>query len=154
MGIGVLASHMALLDIFLGIVPGSAGIGHEHGKHEACAEAAEEQSEDTGDAQYDSREDRYYDGDERRDEHLVLGRLCRYLHAAAVVRRALPREDALDLAELPAHLQHHLGSGTPDGIHRKAAEKERHHSSEEYSRKQGRIHYADNELVKHVKDGG
>jgi len=33
---GAFAAEIALFDIFLGIVPCAAGVGHEDGEHEAC----------------------------------------------------------------------------------------------------------------------
>ena len=44
MALGTLTAEVALLDIFLGIVPCAAGVGHEYGKHEAGAEAAYKQA--------------------------------------------------------------------------------------------------------------
>ena len=40
MGIGTLSSKVAFLDKLLGIVPGSAGIGHENSQDESAAEAS------------------------------------------------------------------------------------------------------------------
>ena len=47
-GIGALAAQVALLNVLFGIVPGTAGVGHEDGEHETGAERAYQQADSTG----------------------------------------------------------------------------------------------------------
>ena len=154
MALGVLASEMALLDVFLGVVPGSAGVGHEHGQNEACAEAADEKAEHTGDAEHYAHEYRHYYGQKGRAEHLVLGGLGGDLHAALVVGRAFAGEYALDFAELATDLNHHLGGGAAHGVHRESAEQEGHHGSDEYACENGGVHQGNVVVVEDVEYAG
>ena len=57
------AAHMALLNIFFGIVPRSAGISHEYGQHKAGSQAAGQQAEHAGNAENDTHAD---GGDDRQ----------------------------------------------------------------------------------------
>ena len=47
-GLGAFAAQVALLNVLLGIVPGTAGVGHEDGKHETGAERADQQADRAG----------------------------------------------------------------------------------------------------------
>ena len=47
-GVGALAAEVAFLHVLLGVVPGTAGVGHEYSQHEAGAEGAYEQTDSTG----------------------------------------------------------------------------------------------------------
>ena len=149
--LGVLSAEVAFLHELLRIVPGAAGIGHEDCEHEACAETADEEAEHACHAEHDAHEDGDDDCDECGNEHFLLGGLGGDLHAALVVRGALTGEDALDLAELPADLDHHLGCRASHCVHREAAEEERHHRTDEHACKHCRIHQADVVVVKDVE---
>ena len=130
-GVGVLSSQIAFFDIFLGIVPCSTRVGHEDSENETCAETSDEETENTGNAENDTYEDRCENCDDRRNEHLVLCGLCRDFNAALVVRSTLTGEDALDLVELTTYFDNHLLCGATDSIHCKTAEEEGHHRTDE-----------------------
>ena len=104
----VLASEIAFLDEFLRVVPGSAGVGHEHCEHEAGAEASDEKAEHSGHAEHYSDDYRGGYRKEGRAEHLVLGGLGRDFDATLVVGSSFSGQDALDLTELAAHFDDHL----------------------------------------------
>lgn len=116
--VGAFAAEVAFLDIFLGVVPRAAGVGHEDGKNEACGEAAGEQAYHAGHAEDDAHKDRHGYGEKRREHHLALRALGGNLHATCIVRLGLAGEDAFDFAELAAHFLHHMSGGAAHGVHR------------------------------------
>ena len=82
----------------------------------------------------------------------MLGGLGGDFHAALVVGSALSGEDALDLTELTAHLDHHLGGCTAHGVHGEAAEQECHHGTDEHTGQDSRIHQGHVVVVEDIKD--
>ena len=62
MGEGALAAEITLFDILLGIIPGTTGIGHEHGKRETASQTANQQPHHTSHTQDDTHEDGDEDG--------------------------------------------------------------------------------------------
>ena len=145
---------MPLLDHLLGIVPRAARIGHEHGQHETRAEAADQQAHHAGHAEHETDGYRHDDGQQAGEHHLALCTAGRNLHAAGIVRRAFAREDALDLAELAAHLVHHALRSTSHGVHRQAAEQERHHGADEDADQHRRVHQRDLVILHEIEDRG
>ena len=131
---------MPLFDHLLGVVPRAARIGHEHGQHEARTQAADKQSHDARHAEHQADDHRHGDSQQTRQQHLALGAARRNLDAPGIVGSALARKDALDLAELAAHLVHHALGRTPHGVHRQAAEQERHHRADKHADQHRRIH--------------
>ena len=140
MHFAALAAEVAFLHIFLGIVPCAARVGHEDGQHEAGGQAAHQQADDAGNSEYQARQHRGDDGQQRGEHHFALGALGGNLHAAGVVRFGLARQDALDFAELPAHFFHHVACRAAHGVHRQAAEEEGHHAADEHAGKHLRVH--------------
>ena len=138
--VGALAAEVALLDHLLGVVPRTAGIGHEDRQHEARTEAADEQSHHARHAENEAHGHGDDDRQQTRKEHLALRAAGRNLDAAGVVGRTLAREDAPYLAELPPHLLHHALGGASHGVHRQAAEQERHHRADEDADEHRGIH--------------
>ena len=148
MHVAVLAAEVTFLDIFLGIVPGTTGVGHEDGQHEAGTEAADEQAYHARYTEYQSRHDGSHDGQQRGYDHFALSSLGRDGHAAFVVGFGLAGEDALDFAELAAHLLDHVCGGTTYGVHGQSAEEEGHHRTDEHAREHFGVHQG-NVVVAH-----
>ena len=59
-----LATKVAFLDHLLGIIPRTAGIGHEYGEGEATGESANEQTKDTSNTQDATNDDGNSDSEE------------------------------------------------------------------------------------------
>ena len=129
--VGTLAAEVPLLDHLLGVVPGAPGIGHEDRQHEAGTQSADQKAHYARHPEDQSDNDRSGDGQQARKQHLTLRTAGRNGDAARVVGRSLAREDALDLAELAAHLLDHALRGAAHGVHRQPAEEERHHRADE-----------------------
>ena len=154
MALGALAAEVALLDHLLGVVPGTAGIGHEDRQHEARTEAADQQAHDARHAEDEADNHRHDDGQQAREEHLTLRPARRDGHAARIVGRTLAREDSLDLAELAPHLLHHALGRAAHGVHRQAAEEERHHRADEDADEHRGVHQRDVIVGHEVEDRG
>ena len=71
------------------------------------------------------------DRDERGQEHLLDRRARDDVDRAAVVRPARSLEDPRDLAELAAHLVHHLAADAADRLHGQRGEEEGHEPADE-----------------------
>ena len=127
MGKASLTAEVAFLDILLGIVPSTTGIGHEHSQREAASQTANEQTENTSHTENDT----YHDGDEdsehRGNDHLMLGSTGGDFHTTTVVRCACAFQNTCNLAELTTNLLHHLLGSTAYSLHRHTAEQEGSH---------------------------
>lgn len=152
--VAALAFEVAFFYHLLGVVPCSAGVGHEDGEGEAGGQATSEQTEDAGYAEHQAYYDGDDDGEERGDDHLTLGAAGAYLHTTTIVGRGLAFKDALYLAELTAHFLHHRFGCTSYGAHCQAAEKEGCHRTEEGADEHLGIDEVHLEEVDEVNGGG
>ena len=121
---------MAVLDVFLGIVPGAAARGHRDGDEQAGDDDAEQHGAErrearrlAGRAAARDQEDREVADDRRQHrqqrghDHFADRGLGEHVDRAAVVRLLLAFHDARVLAELPAHLFDDRAGGTADRGH-------------------------------------
>ena len=154
MGRGVFAAVVAFLHVLLGIVPGAAGVGQEDGQHKARTQAAGQQTNHARRTQQQAHNHGNHNGQQGRENHLVLGRLGGDAHAGSVVRALLAFQDTRYLAELPAHLNHHFGSGAPHGLHGESAEQEGHHGAHEYAHQHLGVHQGDVVHLYNVRNAG
>ena len=106
---------MAGFDVLLGVVPGTAGVGHEHGHGKAGDGDAAQQARHADGAQDQAGEDGDDDGQQGGLHHLPQSALGAQGHAGGVVGVCLALHDAGDLPELAADLQH---DGLGGGLHR------------------------------------
>ena len=126
-----LASVVPLLDVLLGVVPGSTGIGHgERKQHAAKQRAAQHPAQRFG-ADAEPDHPRCGDRDDTRENHLAQRRCGGDVDAALGVGLGRAFEQTGDLAELPANLVDHLERRLADRIHRQRAEIERDHPADE-----------------------
>ena len=131
---------MALFYVFLGVVPGSAGVSHEHGQRETSCQSAYQKAQHTGHTQNDTHQNGDDDGQKRWQYHLVLRASGGYFHASAVVGSTRSVEYALDFAELPAHFFNHLSCCAAHGTHGQSAEQEGCHGSDECTHQHTGVH--------------
>ena len=134
------SSEVAFLDVFLGIVPRSSGICHEDSEYEASGKPAYQQANDTRHAEKQTCSHRGNYGKQGRKDHFALCSLGRDLYASGVVGFGFTRKDSFDFSELTAHFFYHARGGTSYGVHRKSAEEECHHASDEHARQYFRVH--------------
>ena len=130
---GALAAVVAALNILLGVVPGTAGVGHEHRHGKAGDGHAAQQAHHAGGAQHQASSQRHDDGQQGRHHHLMQGTLGAQGHAGGVVRVCLVLHDARDLLELAADL-HHDGLGRLlHRAHGEGGEDEGQHGADEHA---------------------
>ena len=126
---------MAGLNVLLGVVPGAASVGHEHGHGKAGDRHAAQQTHHAGGAQDDAGGQGDDDGQQGGNDHLMECALGAQGHAGGVVRVGSALHDAGDLTERAAAL-HYDGLGGPlHGTHSKSGEYEGEHSSDEQAYK-------------------
>ncbi|CAN4006287.1 hypothetical protein BFDFBN_BFDFBN_06805, partial [Dysosmobacter welbionis] len=131
--LGALAAVVAALNILLGVVPGTAGVGHEHRHGKAGDGHAAQQAHHAGGAQHQASSQRHDDGQQGRHHHLMQGTLGAQGHAGGVVRVCLVLHDARDLLELAADL-HHDGLGRLlHRAHGEGGEDEGQHGADEHA---------------------
>ena len=111
------AAKFADLDVFLGIVPGAAGIRHHNGEREAGRQRTDQQPQHPGDAEGDPGQHGDADGNQRWGNHLALGCRCADGDAASIVGLLRAFEDARKFQELAAHLFYHSGGGATHRAH-------------------------------------
>ena len=153
-GGGILAAEVAFFHVFLGVIPGAAGVGQEDSQYETGTQAAGQQADDTRRPQNDTHQHRHDDRQQGREDHLVLGSLGGNAHAGGVVRALLAFEDARNLAELAADLHHHLLGGAAHGVHRETAEQEGHHGADKHAHQHHRVHEGDVVVIHDIHNGG
>ena len=128
-----LAPVMAGFDVLLGVVPGTAGVGHEHGHGKAGDGDAAQQARHTDGAQDQAGEDGDDDGQQGGLHHLPQSALGAQGHAGGVVGVCLVLHDARDLLELAADL-HHDGLGRLlHRAHGEGGEDEGQHGADEHA---------------------
>ena len=147
MGKRALAAKVAFLDVFLGIVPSSASVGHEDGQREACTETTDKQSQHAGYAKQQASGNGDDDGEHGGNNHLVLSGTCGNLYATAIVGRACALKDTGNLLKLSAHLDDHLLGSATHGFHRQTAEQEGGHCTDESAYEDAWIHQVHLEIV-------
>ncbi len=140
MHITAFAAIVALFNIFLGIIPCTAGISHEHCEHETRRQTADEQTYHTRNTEYQTHQNRDNNRQQRREYHFSLCSLGGYLHATRVIRLSLSGQYTFDSPELTAHLLYHVRSGASYGIHSQSAEQESHHGTDKHTGQYHRIH--------------
>ena len=134
-GLGALAAVMAVLDVFLGVVPGAAARGHRDRDEQrpvtitpssmapTAEKAADLPAAAAGDeVDHEVHHDRRQHRQQRRDDHLLDRGLGQQVHGAAVVRLAGALHDARVLAELAADLLDDRAGGAADRGHAHGAE--------------------------------
>ena len=144
---------MALLNIFFGIVPRSAGISHEYGQHKAGSQTAGQQAEHAGNAENDTHADGGDDRQYGRPDHLMLRSRRGNFHAAHVIRFCLSGQDSLDFLKLAAHFLNHFFRGAADGIHGQPAKHEGHHGPHEEPHEHLRVHQGYLEIAHEIRQG-
>ena len=117
MGKRALATEIAFLDHFLGIVPSTTGIGHEYSQREASRQAAYQQAEYTSNAEDDTYDNRDGNSQQGGENHLMLSGTGGNLDTRAIVGSSLTIEDARNLAELVPNLFDHFLGSTSDSLH-------------------------------------
>mmetsp|Transcript_34480 Transcript_34480/g.78648 ORF Transcript_34480/g.78648 Transcript_34480/m.78648 type:complete len:204 (+) Transcript_34480:190-801(+) len=116
-GIAALAAVVALLDVLLGVVPGSAGVGHGDGNLDTRHHAAAQEAGQAVFAEEEADEDGGEDDEGAGAGHLLEGRLGGDDHAALVVGLGGAVHDAGNFTELTAHLLDHGAGSETDGLH-------------------------------------
>ena len=137
----VLAAERGItrLNVLLGVIPGTAGVGHEYGQYETTGKTAGQQAEHAGNTHDETRSHGNHHGDERGNNHLTLSTLGGDTHAAGVVSLLAALEHVL-VAQLAAYFFHHaLGSAT-HGVHGQTAEQEGKHGTNEDTQQHLRVH--------------
>ena len=119
MGEGSFASVISFFDIFLGVVPGSAGGGHGDSDKEAGDDGADKDStEDDGPEAWgggdDNNED---DGEEGGNDHLAEGGFGNDIDAGSVVRFLGAFENAGFGGELAPDFADDSSRSDADGVH-------------------------------------
>jgi hypothetical protein len=102
-----LAAVVALLDVLLGVVPGTAGVGHHQRQQHAAEQGAAEHAAEGRGAETQADDHRRSDGDGAGQDHAPQGRRGGDVHAACRVRLRLAFEQARYLVELAADLLDH-----------------------------------------------
>ena len=122
----------ASFDEFLGIVPGTSGIGHEDGEQEAGdkspgKEAAQGLDVDEADREWERNRQ------SARNEHLPQSRRRADVDAPGVVGlgRRIALSQARDLAELAPYFFDHLVGSPSDGLDRQGCKQKREHGTQE-----------------------
>ena len=124
---------MALFDVLLGVVPGTAASRHRDGDEDAGDDDAEQHGADRGKGiglardrcDHEVQHDRRQHGQQRRDHHFLDRGLREHVDGAGIIRLFRARHDAGLLLELPADFLDHRLGGTADSQHRHAAEQVR-----------------------------
>ena len=159
----------ALLDVLLGVVPGTASVGHHDGKHEAGGQSADQEATEGSRAEHEANDKREEDGDGAGEDHLAEGRRGGDGDAVAVpvegflagvvggpVHRVelLPPVGVgavvvlhLGLVELQAHLEDDGHGALSNGEHGEGTEQVRKHGAEEQATDDGRALEVDDATV-------
>ncbi len=131
MGLGTLAAEVAILDVFLGVIPGAATGGHGDGHEQSGDDGADEQPTQRLGPKEVTHQHRDQHRQQRRHDHFLDRRPGQQVHGARIVGLRGSLHDAGDLLELAPHLQHHRSGGTAHGLHRHGAEQIRNHPAQE-----------------------
>ena len=121
---GALAAVCARLDVFLGVVPRAARIGHHDGQQEAGSDGTDEQSTERLSSENGSDCDGRDDGDQPRQDHLAHSAARADIDGSRVVRLGLALHESVDLTELPADLLYHCARRSSDRLHRERGEED------------------------------
>ena len=131
---GLFAAVVALLNVFLGVVPRGSSAGHGNGDKKTGDNGADEEPPD-GFCRViaESEEENERDGnrDEGRYDHLAECRAGYDVNRLVILGLGRAFHDALDLAKLPAYFFHHALRGFPDCTHGNGSEQIRHHAADE-----------------------
>ena len=76
-----------VFDHLLGVVPGAAGVGHEHGEELADEDHAGEEAAERERPEQEADEDRREDGEQAGADQFLLGRAGADIDDAAVIGR-------------------------------------------------------------------
>ena len=116
-GFRALAAVVAVLDVFLGVIPGTAAGAHGNGHEQTGDDGAHQQAaqgrrpEDQAD--HNGRNNRQQAG----DHHLFDGRCGQHVHSRVVLGLARAVHDALDVAKLTSHFHHDRARSAADRFH-------------------------------------
>src|SRR5690606_23863870 len=124
MGKTALAAMQAGFNQFFSVIPGPAPAGHgdgykQPGHDRTDQQTADQAGGDTG-AQpvtYRHQQNRHYNWQQRRGNHLPDGRFGNYIHGLAVFGFGLAAHNALDFFELPPNFLYHADSRPTHGLH-------------------------------------
>ena len=116
-GVAALAAVYAAFDVLLGVIPGTAGIGHEDGEQEAGNSSTGQHTHPALEAEEQPHTDGGHDADDGGQDHLVQGGLGAEVNAAGIVRIRLAVHQADDLLKLTTNLYHDGLGGTADRLH-------------------------------------
>ncbi len=119
-----------VLDALLGVVPGAAGVGHEHGQELAAEDDAGQEPAQGLDLEDQADDERHEDRDQGQGHELLLGRAGRDADDPGVVGLDLALHEAGDL-ELAADLLDDEPGRAGDGLERQGAEQPGQGAAEE-----------------------
>ena len=139
--LGALAAVVASLDVLLGIVPGAAGVGHEHSHGETGDGYAAEQTYDAVDAEDEAGDYRNYNGKKSGEDHLMKSALGAESNAFCIVGISGTFHYSSDLAELAADFNDDGLCGALNSAHGESGEDEREHSADEQTDEKSRVRY-------------
>ena len=128
---------VASLDVLLGVVPGAAGVGHEHGHGKTGDGHAAQQTHNARGPQDQTGGQGDQDRQQGGSHHLVEGALGAQSHALGILGIGLVVHDARDLAELAADLHHDGLGGLLHGAHGESGEHEGQHGADKQSDQNG-----------------
>ena len=132
MRLAALAAVVAVLDVFLRVVPRAAAAGHRDAHEEARDDAADEHAAEDFCPVGNRRDgEDGCDRDERGDDHFLERSLRDDVHTRAVVGRVLTGEDAGQRLDLAAHFGDDGTRRATDGAHAECAEKIRKQAADE-----------------------
>ena len=120
--LAALAAVVAVLDVLLGVVPGAAAGAHADGHEQAGDDGAHQQAAQGRRPEQQAHHHRHHHGQQAGDDHLLDGRGGQHVDGLAVFGLGRAFHDALDVAELAPHLDHHRACGAAHGLHRHGTE--------------------------------
>lgn len=141
--VGTFAAMHAGFDVFLGVIPGAARVGHHNGHEDAGSQGTANHAAQGSRAEEHADQQRERDGQDARHNHLVQGRGRRNVDAAAIVATGLAFQQARDFAELAADFNDHFVGSFANGIHGHGAKDERQGGADEETDQDQRVEQID-----------
>eukprot|EP00162_Nutomonas_longa_P014822 comp22108_c0_seq4/m.51444 comp22108_c0_seq4/g.51444 ORF comp22108_c0_seq4/g.51444 comp22108_c0_seq4/m.51444 type:complete len:331 (-) comp22108_c0_seq4:137-1129(-) len=146
MALSALAAKRTSLDELLGVVPSATGVGGRNGHLHRRNERADKHARKSLDTEEEANNERGEHDKRTRRKHLLERRIGRDLDAAAVVGGRCALHEALDRAELLAHLLDHRHRGLADRLHGHRREPVRKHCAVQETSKGERVENVDVEV--------
>ena len=130
MRLGAFAAVDAVFDQLLGVIPGTAGIGHEDRQKLTDDDHSGQVATERLRSQEDADQDRHQDREQGRADQLALRRGGADIDDAAIVRLLGAGPDFL-VPELDAAFLDDQERGAADGTNQHRAEEERNHAADQ-----------------------